>query len=85
MGMKAILSTLPYKIKEDAEKEAYRHYITHTAKITTENTAKIVGMLGGGKVEAAYVSISYSDIINPNAPKKVDIGGAREKICSKLR
>jgi hypothetical protein len=57
MGIRAIIATIGYKIKEDVEAEIYRGYMAKCARLCTENTAKISG--------GSYFKIEYADIINP--------------------
>lgn len=59
LGTKAIISTLPEKLKQDVENELYREYISECLRMLTESTAKIVSN--------SYMSVSYYDIINPKA------------------
>lgn len=63
---KALFAALPVKIKENAEKEAFRKYIAECLRLNLENTAK----LSGGK----YIEASFSDLISP--PKLQEKPGA---------
>lgn len=65
MRARAIISTLPYKIKQDSETELYRLYMARCARITTENTAKFV--------KGGYIKADFDDIIHPK-PKDVRTG-----------
>ena len=58
MGIKALLVTLPYKIKENAEVELWRKYIARCVRITSEGTAKLSG--------GSYIKLDYDDIISPH-------------------
>ena len=58
MSVKAILSTIPYKIKKDAEADLWRSYMAKCSRIITENTARMVR-------EGSYVPTDYIDIIHP--------------------
>lgn len=84
MSLKAILSTLQYKIKSDDEESVYRQYMAKLMRFTTENSANSVTALSGGQISAYYLNIDYNDLINP---KPVDnrsadeiIGNIKEKI-----
>ena len=79
MSVRAILYTLPYKIKEDIEECAYKQYVTRCLRVLTENTAII--SQGRGK----YIAKEYNDLINPKPEKKIKKGDAKNRICSKLR
>jgi hypothetical protein len=76
LGIKAILSTLPYKIKEQFDVEEFRDYVARCTRILTENTAKFAG---GG-----YMKAEYSEIIKPKPVKKYVSGEITSKIRSKL-
>ena len=77
MSAKAILATLPYKIKRDNENEVYKNYVARNLRIIGENTAR---MSQGG-----YMKVDYEDIINPKPQKQYKIGEATSKIRDKLR
>lgn len=84
MSVRAILSTLEYKIKEAEEEAIYKQYMAKLTRFITENSANCVTSLSGGQIEAYYVNIDYNDLINP---KPVDnrsadeiIGNIKEKI-----
>ena len=77
MGIKAILSTLPYVIKSNVEKELWQNYVAKCARIVTENTAKMV--------QGRYIEADYGDIINPKPQKKYIKGEIANKIKAKLR
>lgn len=57
MSAKAIMATIAYKIKEDAEEDLYKRYVARCLRIITENTAK----LSGGN----YMKAEYDDILHP--------------------
>lgn len=42
---------------------AYRIYVTDCLRITTENTAKTVHALTGGKAEAHVMAIRFADVL----------------------
>lgn len=69
MRLSAILSLIPYRIKEQKENEFYRLYVAECLRIISENTAKTAG---GG-----YMSKSFDEIINP---KPTDSRSAEEII-----
>ena len=77
MSSKAILATLPYKIKADIDQEVWREYMARCARICTENTA----CLGN----ARYIYVEYDDIINKKTQTNQKQGEATEKIRDKLR
>ena len=62
MGVRAILSTLPYKIKADLENEVWHKYTARCLRLVTENTA--------GMVSGKLISVEYEDIINPKPEEK---------------
>lgn len=66
MSARAILTALPYKMRQDSEDDFYRKYITECARILTENTAKLsVG---------DYIKAKYSDVVTPK-PKTPERSG----------
>ena len=71
LSAKAIISTLPEKIKQEHENEVYKVYIAECARITAENTAKSVG--------GNYMSAKFVDILHP---KPVDTRTAEDIINS---
>lgn len=84
MSLKATLSTLEYKLKADHEEAVYRQYMTTLLRLTTQHSANCVGALSQGQIEASYITVDYSDLINP---KPVDnrsadeiIGNIKQKI-----
>lgn len=78
MSVRAILSTLPYKIKADAENELYRDYMARCARLITEHTA--------GIVHGKYISLEFKDIIHPKPEETRSsqeiIDGIKSKINS---
>lgn len=76
MGARAILSSLPYKIKADLENEVWRKYMARCLRLMTENTA--------GMVNGKLISVEYEDIINPKPEEKRSaddiINGIKNKI-----
>lgn len=77
IGVRAILNTLPYKIKADAENEIYRKYMARCARLITENTA--------GIAEGKFISVEYEDIIDPKPKENYEKGEIANKIKAKLR
>ena len=71
MSVRAILSTLEYKIKKDAENELWRKYMASAVQTMSNN---IVHFIGG-----QLISDSYGDLINP---KPIDNRSADEIINS---
>lgn len=69
MSVRAILTSLEYKIKSDVEAHAYRTYTARALKVLTENVANALG----GK----SMAITYEEFINP---KPVDNRSAEEII-----
>lgn len=76
MGVRAILSSLPYKIKADHENETWRKYTARCLRLITESTA--------GMVNGKYMTAEYEDIINPKPEEKRSaddiINGIKNKI-----
>ena len=77
MSLKAILSTLQYKIKADYEEAVFRQYMATLSRFATENSANSVNALSQGQIEACYLNVDYMDLINP---KPVDNRSAEEII-----
>ena len=70
------MSTLPYKIKDDLEKEMWLNYSARCLRAIAENTA--------GLVQGKFISVEYEDIINPKPEEKRTadeiIDGIKDKI-----
>ena len=77
MNGKAIISTLPYVLKSDIEKELYNQYTARCLRIITENTA----MLSQGN----YIAVELDEILNPKPKIEHIEGETSEKIKAKLR
>ena len=77
MNGKTIISTLPYVLKADIEKELYNQYTAKCLRIITENTA----MLSQGN----YIAVELDEILNPKPEIKYIEGETSEKIKAKLR
>lgn len=77
MNGKAIISTLPYVLKADIEKELYNQYTAKCLRIITENTA----MLSQGN----YIAVELDEILNPKPEIEHIEGETSEKIKAKLR
>lgn len=77
MNGKTIISTLPYVLKADIEKEMYNQYIAKCLRIITENTA----VLSQGQ----YITVELDEILNPKPEIKHIEGETSEKIKAKLR
>ena len=77
MNGKAIISTLPYKIKADIERELYQQYTARCLRIITENTA----VLSQGQ----YITVELDEILNPKPETEHVEGETSEKIKAKLR
>ena len=77
MGIRAILRTLPYKVKQDVEVEIYRNYMARCARILTENTAMMV--------RGEYINAEYEDIVHPRPKVEYKKGEIASKIKAKLR
>lgn len=69
MSVRAILTSLEYKIKEEMEMHSYRRYTARALKVLTEDFANAFG----GK----SMAISYEEFINP---KPADNRSAEEII-----
>lgn len=76
MGARAILSSLPYKIKADLENEIWRNYTARCMRLITENTA--------GMVNGKVMSVEYEDIINPKPEEKRSADEIIENLKSKI-
>ena len=57
MNGKAIISTLPYVLKADIEKELYNQYTAKCLRIITENTATLS--------QGNYIAVELGEILNP--------------------
>lgn len=77
MNGKAIISTLPYKMKADIERELYQQYTARCFRIITENTA----VLSQGQ----YITVELDEILNPKPEIEHVEGETSEKIKAKLR
>ena len=77
MNGKAIIATLPYKIKADVERELYQQYTARCLRIITENTA----VLSQGQ----YITVELDEILNPKPETEHVEGETSEKIKAKLR
>jgi hypothetical protein len=77
MSVKAILSTLKYRIKIDYEEAVYKQYMATLLKFTAQNSANCVNAMSQGQLEACYIDVDYIDLINP---KPVDKRSADEII-----
>lgn len=77
MNGKAIISTLPYKMKADIERELYQQYTARCLRIITENTA----VLSQGQ----YITVELDEILNPKPEIEHVEGETSEKIKAKLR
>lgn len=77
MGIRALLSTLPYKMKADAEGEIYRRYMAKCAKAITENTARLCG--------GVHMTASYDEIIEPTRPETAADERTSDEIISSVR
>lgn len=84
MSARAIVSTLAYKIKQDAETEAYRHYIAHCLRIITENTAAPADYYSYGQT-GSYVPVEFDELINKKMTKPHTPGEIADKIREKMR
>ena len=77
MNGKSIISTLPYRIKADIEKELYYQYTARCLRIITENTA----ILSQGQ----YITVELDEILNPKPEIEHVEGETSEKIKAILR
>ena len=77
MNGKAIIATLPYKIKADVERELYYQYTTKCLRMITENTAALS--------QGQYIAVEYDEILNPKPEIKHIEGETSKKIKAKLR
>jgi hypothetical protein len=79
MSLKAILSTLEYKIKADYEEAIHRQYMATLLRLATEHSANSVSVLSQGQIEASYITVDFSELINP---KPVDDRSADDIISN---
>lgn len=79
MSLKAILSTLEYKIKADCEEAVYKQYMATLLRLATEHSANSVSVLSQGQIESSYITVDYSELINP---KPVDNRSADDIISN---
>lgn len=84
MSARAIIATIGYKIKQEAELEAYRNYTSRCLRILTENTAVPAGYYSNGET-GAYICLEYDELINPKPIKEHKPGEIAEKIKQKMR
>lgn len=54
--------------QKEQEEKLYKNYLAECARITTENTAKLVSLLTKDD-NVKYIGISYSDMITPKQPE----------------
>ena len=70
--------------KKEQEENAVKIYYSECLRILTENTAKIVMLESGGKVDASYLTIKLHDILHPkpidNRTKAEIVDGIRKKL-----
>ena len=66
------------------ERKAAEIYISENLMIIGENMAKLVAISSGGKVDASYIDVKLSDILNPkpvdNKTAEEIIDGIRKKL-----
>ena len=62
---------------KEQEEKAYKSYIADCLRLITENTAISVG--------GSYITMRWSELINPQPQIEQKEGEAKERICSKLR
>lgn len=74
MAARAIIATLPDKIKQDSENEVYRVYVAENLRIIGENTAKSVG--------GNYMPAKLIEIINPKTPEKEE---SAEEVIARIK
>lgn len=74
MSCKAIIATLPYKIKEQAEKKACVKYIATALQLSNENLAIISNAATHGEANGKYISIGFDEFLNPEKRKVTKTG-----------
>lgn len=74
LSARAIIATLPDKIKQDSENEVYRVYVAENLRIIGENTAKSVG--------GNYMPAKFTEIINPKPPEKEE---SAEEVIARIK
>lgn len=62
LGVRAIISTLPYAIKKQLEDDAYKHYMAACARICTENTARLS--------QGTYMKATLYDVLHGKQDKR---------------
>lgn len=60
--------------KKEQEEKAYKNYITKCLRITTENIAKLVTVESRGSIEAQYLTVDFSDVIDTEKRKEEKTG-----------
>ena len=84
MSARAVISTIAYKIKQDAEIELYMNYTSRCLRVLTENTSVPAGYYSRGNA-GSYLRVEFDDIINPKPQKEHKKGEIADKIKAKLR
>ncbi len=84
MGIKAIIATIGYKIKQGIEQEAYKDYVAKCLRILTENTMPIAVYYSDGAYGKCLPN-DYADIVNPKPIKELKKGEAIECIRAKFK
>ena len=59
LNARALISALPYRIKQAAEEDAFRLYLAKCARLMTENLARL-------SPGASYIAKEFHELTNPN-------------------
>lgn len=76
MGARAILSALPFLLKQKAKEELYRAYIAESLYCIAENTARSVG--------GVCMTQKYTELINRKPPDTRTGGEIAAEVINKL-
>lgn len=81
---KDLCISLFQKEQDFRERKATEIYVSENLRIIGENTAKLVALASGGKVDASYIVAKLPEILNPkpvdNRTAKDVINGIRKKL-----
>lgn len=79
ISARAIINTLPYKLKEQSENILWRGYMAKGVKILTGNTANFAG--------GSVLTLDFSELIDPEIDKETEMspGETTKRIKNKLK
>lgn len=86
MGMRALLSTLPVRMRMDMETDRYREYVTMCLRMLTENTAHVAAYFTDGE-RGTYMTQDFAEIMGMKREMKQEMkpGEVTNSIRTKLR